>query len=256
MGGSWRLKGGLSALTDAVANALPNARKRLNAPATALTCSGNRIIVTLQSGEMLQADHVVIALPPRIAAILKFAPAFSDTSVTAMQDIATWMAGQAKAVAVYDRPFWREDGLSGDAMSRCGPMVEIHDASPARGGPYALFGFIGIPPDGRADEPALRREIVTQLARLFGPEAAKPNQLFLKDWVFDNLTSTLADKAPLFAHPTYCLPDALTGLWDGRLHFAGTEVASDFGGYLEGALEAAEVIFALLEGPPQPNLGE
>ncbi len=38
------------------------------------------------------------------------------------------MAGHAKVVALYERPFWREQGLSGDAISHCGTLAEIHDA--------------------------------------------------------------------------------------------------------------------------------
>ncbi|MEM1154111.1 MAG: hypothetical protein AAGI44_08210 [Pseudomonadota bacterium] len=49
--------------------------------------------------------------------------------------VPTWMAGQAKVVAVYESPFWRDSGFSGDAMSRKGPLIEIHDASPASGEP-------------------------------------------------------------------------------------------------------------------------
>jgi monoamine oxidase len=156
------------------------------------------------------------------------------------------MAGQAKAVVVYSTPFWREDGLSGDAQSRYGPMVEIHDASPARGGPYALFGFIGLPPQGRRDEGRLRKSICAQLERLFGPAAATPLELYVKDWAIDPYTSTELDKAPLYAHPTYRMPPALTDIWGGRLFFAGTEVAPEFGGYLEGALAAAEATLEAL----------
>ena len=118
-------------------------------------------------------------------------------------------------------------------------MVEIHDASAADGGPYALFGFIGIPPDAREDQATLKSHVEAQLIRLFGDKAAAPSALFIKDWAFDPLTATEADKAPLYAHPQYGMPSALAGLWDDKLLFAGTEVASQFGGYLEGALEAA-----------------
>ena len=70
----------------------------------------------------------------------------------------------------------------------------------------------------------------------------------MKDWAFDPYTSTEADKAPLYAHPVYGLPTAMNGLWNDTLHFAGTEVAQDFGGYLEGALEAAEAAVRTLKG--------
>lgn len=242
MAGSWRLKGGFGALIDALADPLPENRKRLNTTVTQLSRTTSGITATLGTGEEINADQVILALPPRVAAGITFTPPHPKNALSAMQNISTWMAGQAKAVAVYDTPFWREDGLSGDAQSRHGPMVEIHDASPTTGGPYALFGFIGIPPNARTDEQALRHALTQQLTRMFGPHAAKPTQLFIKDWAADPCTSTDADKAPMYEHPTYGMPRSLTGLMDNRLHFAGTEVAPEFGGYIEGALEAAEAV--------------
>ncbi|WP_299153731.1 NAD(P)/FAD-dependent oxidoreductase [uncultured Tateyamaria sp.] len=240
MEGSWRLKGGLAHLTQTLADRLPDAHKRLNAAVTSLSRTSGEITATFADGTTLTAGTVVLALPPRVAAEITFEPALPAGTIRAMQGIATWMAGQAKAIAVYDRPFWRETGLSGDAMSRFGPMAEVHDASPAEGGPYALFGFIGVPPQNRRDEQALRHQVLAQFARLFGEEAANPNKLFIKDWAFDPYTSTDADKKPLYAHPSYGLPGAMIDLWDGQLRFAGTEVAPQFGGYIEGALEAAD----------------
>jgi len=246
MQGSWRLKGGFSALTETLADRLHEARKRLDAPVKTLTRTNDQINATLINGDTIAADQVVLALPPRVAAKLNFAPLLPDQAIGAMQSIATWMAGQAKAIAVYDTPFWRNAGLSGDASSRFGPMVEVHDASPFKGGPYALFGFIGIPPEGRRDEHVLRQHLLAQLIRLFGSAAVEPTQLYVKDWAFDPHTSTKADMAHLHAHPNYGLPRAMTNLWDNKLHFAGTEVAPEFGGYVEGALEAAENVLKVL----------
>lgn len=252
MQGSLRLKDGLGALTDALAERLPDDRKRLNAEVTELEKSGASIRAALAGGDTITADTVVLALPPRLAARIEFAPALPESAIRSMRATATWMAGQAKAVAVYDRPLWREAGLSGDATSRFGPMVEIHDASPAENGPYALFGFIGVPPKARLDEGRLRHQVTAQLGRLFGAQAAQPIQLSIKDWAEDPHTATEADKEPLFAHPVYGLPQSMLGLWDGRLHFAGTEVAREFGGYVEGALEAAETTLHQLNSEPNP----
>ena len=253
MEGSWRLKGGLAHLTQTLADRLPDARKRLNAPVTGLTrgSSSGEITARLADGTTLTAETVVLALPPRVAAEMAFEPALPAGAIRAMQGIATWMAGQAKAIAVYDTPFWRDAGLSGDAMSRFGPMAEVHDASPAEGGPYALFGFIGVPPQGRGDEQALRAQVLAQFTRLFGAEAANPRELFIKDWAFDTRTSTQADQQPLYAHPTYGLPGAMVDLWGGQLRFAGTEVAPQFGGYIEGALEAADNVARTLANTTQ-----
>ncbi|WP_348541476.1 flavin monoamine oxidase family protein [Sulfitobacter albidus] len=226
----------------------------LNSPVRQLEASIDAITVTLASGRVMTARQLVLALPPRLAAQLEFAPALPVPTITAMTTCATWMAGQAKAVAVFDTPFWRDQGLSGDAMSRRGPMVEIHDASPARDGPCALFGFIGVPPDHRHDRAALEQAVTAQLVRLFGPQAAAPRALHLKDWAADPYTATDADRAPLTSHPRYGLPDAMRGLWGGRLLFGGTETAAHFGGYLEGALEAAEDVLSRVHHVAQsPN---
>jgi monoamine oxidase len=164
--------------------------------------------------------------------------------LTAAESIPTWMAGQAKIVAVHDRPYWREQGLSGDATSRHGPMVEIHDASPAEHGPYALFGFVGIPPDVRLT----RRDAVleaarVQLVRVFGDALAHPLALELMDWAHEPLTATPADHHSLGHHPAYGLPRAMMNVWEGRVLFGSTETGQQFGGYLEGALEAADSVF-------------
>lgn len=241
MQGSWRLKSGLSALTTALAARLPDQGKRLNAEVASLSQTTTGLRAMLTDGTTLDADRAVLALPPRIAARITYVPALPAEAAQAMQLVPTWMAGQAKAMAIYNTPFWRDAGLSGDAMSRAGPMVEIHDASPADLGPYALFGFIGVPPQARKDKEALRSAIKAQLGRLFGPQAATPARLFVKDWAYDRRTAAQADLAPLHAHPSYGLPAAMQALWNGTLLFAGTETAPEFGGYIEGALEAAEI---------------
>ncbi|MEM1235763.1 MAG: NAD(P)/FAD-dependent oxidoreductase [Pseudomonadota bacterium] len=249
MEGSWRLEGGLSRLTETLTARIPDTRKSLSAQVTSLEMTDRTCRATLQDGTTINAGRVVLAMPPRIAAGLDFAPALPGQALQAMANVPTWMAGQAKAVAVYDTPFWREAGLSGDAMSRHGPMVEIHDASPAHGAPPALFGFIGVPPNSRANAARLKELVQDQLVRLFGTEAAHPRELIIKDWASDAFTATAADAAPQYTHPTYGLPMSMRGLWNGNLIFAGTEVAPSFGGYIEGALEAAEVALAQLTQP-------
>ena len=135
MEGSLRFKGGLGALTQILANGLPEARKRLNAQVIAVTKTDNGITSTLANGDTLVAQHVIFAVPPRIAVEIDFSTTLPPNAVASMENVPTWMVGQAKAVAVYDKAFWRDGGLSGDAISRFGPMVEIQDASPATGGP-------------------------------------------------------------------------------------------------------------------------
>ncbi len=246
MAGSYRLAGGLSALVDVLHQHLDPDKLSRSLRVTELKQSQAKITATCvdinQNDKTITCRRVVLALPPRVAAErIHFSPALPESAITAMQGIATWMAGQAKIIAVYDRPFWREAGLSGDAMSRMGPLVEIHDASPEQGGPYGLFGFVGIPVAARQQNiESLLRASQTQLARIFGPEALNPIHLILKDWACEPDTATHLDYSIQHSHPAYGLPHALSNLWQTCLLLSSTEVAATFGGYLEGALEAAE----------------
>lgn len=248
MEGSWRLAGGMAALTDGLVARIPEHKRRKAMSVAAVNEAPDGLQARFASGDQISAQRVILALPPRLAAEIVFAPALPDLALTQMRGVPTWMAGQAKVVAVYTDPFWRKAGLSGDAMSQHGPLVEIHDASPSDGGPYALFGFVGVPPQARRDESLLREAIIAQLARIFGPQAQKLEALYLKDWAFDAQTAVDADHLPLRAHPTYGKVPSLKGIWQDRLIFAGTETAPEFGGYLEGALASAEEVLAQILG--------
>ncbi len=149
------------------------------------------------------------------------------------------MAPHAKFFAIYDRPFWREAGLSGAAQSKVGPLVEIHDATSASG-QAALFGFVGVPAAERArhGEAAVVAAAISQLTRLFGPEAATPQTTLYKDWASDPLTATSED-AQAGEHPESGRLVQVAGDWRGRIWLAGSEAARQDVGYLAGAVHAA-----------------
>lgn len=228
MGGALRIAGGLGQVAAGLAGELgPAVRLGHAVQGLQETAQG----VTLHGpGFSLSARWAVMALPPRLAAGLG----------VPVPDVPTWMAGHAKLLAVYDRPFWRAAGLNGDAVSHLGPLAEIHDASPASAEHGALFGF-AVP--GAASRPGFQAAALDQLARLFGAEAAQPRSVHIKDWSRDKATATDADQTPPSAHPRY-LPIPSTR----RVVFAGSETAPGEGGYLEGALEAAEAARDLLKG--------
>lgn len=253
MAGSLRLDGGMAGLVDGVARSLSLDRLHLSHRVSSIHQKAEELIVRcLHKGETreVKAQRVVLALPPRLAAsTITFEPVLPEAAQRAMQAVPTWMAGHAKVVAVYNTPFWREAGLSGDAISHRGPLAEIHDASPADGTVGALFGFVGVPAPFRRQEgfdlEAYSRQ---QLQRLFGPQAGDPSSVLVQDWANEPFTATRDDDEPPAGHPTYGLPETLTGLWGGRLVFGSSETAPLHGGFLEGAMEAADLVFKTLFG--------
>ena len=254
MQGSYRLAGGMGALIGGLAGSLDAGRVLTRTRLETIRHAPAGITATLdRDGASLTvaARQIMLAIPPRvIAETVRFDPALEADQIQSLKAIPTWMAGQAKILAVYDAPHWRDAGLSGDAMSQRGPMVEIHDASPSEGGPYALFGFVGYPADLRAQHrDEMMDRAVAQLVALFGPKMAHPLHLVLQDWATVPEIARAQDRVPVGHHPSYGLPSSLRGLAGRGVHFCSTETAPGFGGYLEGALEAAERGAALATHP-------
>ena len=240
---SMRITGGVAALVEAVAAGLAPGVVRLEHAVRRIALTGSGVAVTAEtpSGPVtLRAARAALALPPRLIAEIGIVPALPPPAQTALAGVPGWMAGQAKALALYDRPVWREAGLSGSAFSQAGPLGELHDASLPGAAEAALFGFFAWPPALRdARRTALPELVARQLGMLFGAEAARPRELIIQDWATEPLTATEADHANGNVHPDY-RPIALPSPWGERITLAGAEVASEFGGYLEGALAAAE----------------
>ena len=245
---SMRLAGGTAALVRALMRDLPLDRLHFSTPVTALRLMGGSVEI-VASGRTITARHVIAALPPRLfAQKVSLHPAPLSRDRSRWQATATWMAPHAKVFALYDRPFWRDIGLSGMAQSMVGPLVEIHDATTASG-KAALFGFVGVPAANRAalGDQAIIHAATQQLTRLFGPEAGSPRATLVKDWAQDQWTATNAD-AVSSSHPAAFNGEWVTGAWQGRLFMAGSEASQSDPGYLAGAIEASCMAIRSLRG--------
>lgn len=248
--GQERVRGGSQALIDRLVAGLPAGTIRLNAAVSAISMAGPEVRVRLRDdGTVLMADHVILAVPPRIALTrVAFEPGLDGALIEALSGLPTWMAPHAKAVAIYETAFWRGRGLSGRIASRAGPMVEAHDHSGPDGMPAAIFGFVGWPADLRRQAKGrLTHEIMAQLARCFGADAPAPVSLHVEDWAGDPDIATARDIGEAGGHPDIG-PDILRrGHGGHRLWFAGAESATVSPGLIEGAFEAAERVVSCID---------
>lgn len=240
--GMVRLVGGPSALIDALAARVGHTNIRLSTKVVRVCAEGpQHVRVVLETGEALIARHVIIAVPLRVAALSLDLPWASPALLRAMSASPTWMSTQAKAVALYARPFWRDAGLSGRLASRLGPLVEGHDHSGIDGAPAALFGFVGWPPERRkADPEGLRQAILDQLRACFGDEADTPLQLVVQDWATTPGIVTELDLSQSAAHPDVGPALLRQPHLDGRVLLAVSECSSVSPGLIEGALAIGE----------------
>jgi len=251
--GARRIRGGMYRLIEALLQALP---RSLLMPGYQL----NEVIDNHDHIELgfeyqskpvrIQARRAILTIPPRLlASSIKFHPVLDAHLHEVMSATPTWMAGHAKALIRYRQSFWREAGLSGSALAafQGAAMAEIFDASSHDGTHAALSGFMGIPAELRRQyRDDLEALLLEQLVRLFGKAAAQPEEIRIMDWCDESFTADPADAELPVGHPQCGHPRLLSDQWNNKLYFAGTETASDYGGYLEGALESAERVFESL----------
>ncbi|NDP63617.1 FAD-dependent oxidoreductase [Polaromonas sp.] len=247
---SMRLMGGMGALTDALHRRLDATRIHTGQTVRRLRSTQQHVELDSDGGNdakghstTWRAEHVLLALPPRLLAHrIEFMPALPAALVRQWRATATWMAPHAKYIAIYDTPFWREQGLSGEARSARGPLGEIHDASMPCGS-AALFGFFGLPANVRQNVPEdeLRAHCRAQFTRLFGSQAATPKAEFIKDWALDPYTATATDLDGVSQHAQAPATTASSGPWSGRVTGIASEWSPQFPGYVAGAIEAASL---------------
>ncbi len=188
------------------------------------------------SGVEVRCDRVVVTVPPPLAGRIHY-----DPPMPAVRDQLTQrmpMGSILKIIAIYDRPFWREDGSSGEALGLDSPLPAVFDVSPPAG-PGHLCALV----PGRAAHhlaslpgPGRRDVVLAELGRYFGPRAAAPRELVEKFWADDPYSRG--------GYGAYFPPGALTATGPalrepvGRIHWAGTETATAWIGYMEGAVDS------------------
>jgi monoamine oxidase len=228
--------GGSQQLSQRLAQSLGE-RVVLRAPVRRITQDGAGAIVHTDRGEW-RARCVVVAIPPLLAGRIAYEPDVPPARSALTQRFP--MGAAIKCIALYERRFWRERGFSGEAISDRGAVGFVLDASHGESQP-ALVGFIegdparawsGRPPEER------RRAVLRDLAELFGPEAGQPSDYLDQDWIAEPWTGgcsagfttpgALARFGPALREPV------------GRIHWAGSETAREWFGYMEGALESGE----------------
>ncbi len=202
------------------------------APVRRVRQRDGEVVVTSDRGAVA-ARAAVIAVPPPLAATIDLEPAAPARAQLVQR---TAMGAIVKVVVTYERAFWRERGLSGEVVSTRGPLSVLFDNTSHDGRQPALVGFVQAGPARRWNGDAA--PVVAQLVRWFGAEAAAPQDLAITDWCAEPWSRG----CPVAVMPPGALTTAGTTLRQpvGRVHFAGTETATAWTGYLEGALESGE----------------
>ncbi|WP_454198625.1 flavin monoamine oxidase family protein [Nocardia sp. Marseille-Q1738] len=230
-----RVVGGSQRIAVALADELGD-RIVLGAPVTEITWDAAGVQVSAGRATV-RAARAVIAVPPPLAARIRFGPGLPGDRDQLVQRMP--MGRVIKVNVAYDEPFWRRDGLSGQANSDHRSLGTVFDNTPQGGAPGVLVGFLeGKHADaaGRLGLAERRAQVLTDLVGYFGPQARHPIAYLERDWAEEEFSRG--------CYGAFTAPATLTRFGSalrtpiGPLHWAGTETATRWAGYMDGAVES------------------
>ncbi|MCX5071179.1 flavin monoamine oxidase family protein [Streptomyces sp. NBC_00513] len=221
-----------------VADGLGADTVRLGSPVLRIDWSDDAVTVHTDDGPTT-ARRVIVAVPPALRRRIRFVPELPAAHRRLSQ---RWSPGiLSKIYAVYDTPFWREQGLSGTTISDEGPIFITFDASPPDASRGVILGFIGGDyarewDEVDADERRLRA--LSALGDLFGERAIEPRgytdqRWGEEEWLGGGPTAAPGPGSVASLHARLAEPV-------GPIHWAGTETARRWAGFMDGAVAAGE----------------
>ena len=231
-----RFEGGSQEISIRMAAELGDA-VRLASPVLAIAQTDDGVTVGGHWGQV-DVDRVVVAVAPAVIPRISFSPSLSGRRA---QLHAKMPPGYViKCQARYERPFWRDENLSGQAGGMARPLAVTFDNSPKDGSCGVLLGFL----EGRHGRIAgaltaeeRRKLVLGDLAAYFGPQALEPLEYVEQDWADEEwirggygahlAPGTWTDYGYLLREP------------EGRVHWAGSETSAVWNGYMDGAVRSA-----------------
>ena len=221
---------------------------RFGRPVSAIEWGASGAVVQSE-GLRVTAGRVIVTVAPPLCEAIAFdppLPARRDELQRRMR-----MGALTKAIAIYDEPFWRADGLSGESLSDSSLASLTFDLSPPDGSRGVMVGFVG-GDDARTyaamGEAERRANVLAGFERLYGPRAAEPAGWAERQWAAQEWSGG----GPVAIAPTGALTAAGDALRKpcGPLHWAGTESSPTWGGFIDGAIRSGERAAAEVAGAP------
>ena len=245
---------GAQSICTRIAETLGADRIRLSSPVRQIAQNETGVNV-IGTDFVVRGRRVIVAVPPPLAARIAYEPA-----LPVERDLFTQRLGMGwllKCEAVYDTPFWRADGLNGSAVVNDGPARSVFDVSPPDASRGMLLGFVGGDSAREyANAPeSLRQAVIENFVSCFGEKAREVRQWYVADWGREEWTRGC---------PTAIAPPGLLTAYGKalaapveRIHWAGTETAGYWTGYMDGAVRSGEracreVVAADRATPPNP----
>lgn len=233
---AWLLDGAAGQIPERLAAELGD-RIQLERPVFEIRQDSDGVTVTTKAG-VYKGIFAIVATPPHLAGAIDYTPPLPAHRIQFTQR--TPMGSVMKYAAIYPTAWWRAKGLSGGSMSDR-TVLATADSSGPNGIPGILTGFVSGQDAIRLNqqpEAERKRIVLSDLVASFGNDAASPGEFVEMNWPGQKWTGG--------AYNAVLGPNTLTGFGSqmaeptGRVHWAGTEMASKWSGYFEGAVLAGQ----------------
>jgi monoamine oxidase len=232
-----RFVGGSALIAERLAAGLGGV-VRLDAPVSRIGVTGDKVTATTPAGQF-DCRRVIVTAPPLLAGRIEYEPALPHWREQLTQR--TPMGSVIKCQVVYDEPFWRKEGLCGQATGDGEGSRVVFDNSPPDGSPGVLLAFLEGDEArrlGRVPVEVRRGAVVDSLIRYFGPRAGQFAGYFERDWQQEKWSGGCY--GTLFGPNVWTRYGHALREPNGPVHWAGTETSPVWAGYMEGAIRSGE----------------
>ncbi len=231
-----RIDGGAQQVCERLADSVGRDRVLTGVPVREIQ-QGDRVVTITAGDRSFTARAAIVSVPLAIVDRIHFSSALPVLRSQLTQRVSA--GATVKVLLTYERPFWRDQGLSGEAVSTSGPVSVVFDNCSKDDRQAALLAFVvGDPARGWSDQPDQVRQqtVLAFLEKCFGPEVHSYSSLVETDWAAEQWSGgcptnnyppgTLSTFGPALRAPA------------GRIYWAGTETARINTGYMDGAIES------------------
>jgi monoamine oxidase len=235
------IAGGSAQLTEALYKDITKrgVTTLLSEPVTEVEQNASNVVVHTKKNSYI-AHACIIAMSPMISSRIKYSPPLPTSRDSLTQRMP--LGSVIKVVVIYKEAWWRNRGYTGQIVSDEGPVCATFDHSDPEHNFFALIGFIAgkhaIEWRDKGKE-ARKKAVTEEFKKLFEcEEATNPLEYHDKDWNEDEWSrgcyfglcspGVLSFHGPAIRQPC------------GRIFWAGTETATHWSGYMDGAIQSGK----------------
>ncbi len=237
---SYRIKGGSESVITNLASSLNAEQIVLDTKIDSIDFSQEKVTVHCNEKKWT-GDIVISTLPPALLFLsIKINPTVNQELNQIGLATHTWMQDAIKTALIFENPFWRKENGSGTLFSNVGPVSEFYDHSDHKVEKFALCGFVN---SGLAslDVEKRKAKVLTQLEKFYGKIVHSYVEYVEHIWPQDSNTKHVA-MPYIFPHQNNGHPIYQKAWFDDRFFVSGSETALDFPGYMDGAVQSAELV--------------